>query len=97
VHDWQCRTDFSCLVEIPTLDEAPKFDEQALMDARSKHELWLQGRAGFAGSGIGVGRDGNPCIKIYTNGMTEATKQSVSAVLSRVPFEFEETGEFRAF
>ncbi len=72
------------------------YDEAQLLAEREKHESWLNQQQGLAGSGIGINRDGQICIKIYTDHMPEETKRAIASVLAGVPFEFEETGEFRA-
>ena len=73
------------------------FDESQILTERNKHESWLNLQPGLAGTGVGIGRNGKVCLKIYTNGMQVETKQAISLVLSRLPVEFEETGEFHAF
>ena len=78
------------------MDAHTQFDETKLLAARATHEAWLSRQTGFAGSGLGVGQNGQVCLKIYTNKMPEETKKNVSTVLSRVPFEFEELGDVRA-
>ena len=67
-----------------------------LMSQFSKHENWLSQQTGVTATGIGIGRDGKPVAKVYTNQISEDTKSKISAVLAGLPFEFEETGEFRA-
>jgi|HubBroStandDraft_6_1064221.scaffolds.fasta_scaffold311510_1 hypothetical protein len=78
------------------MDAHLEFDETKLLAARAKHEAWLSRQNGFAGSGLGVGRNGQVCLKIYTNKMPEETRQNVGAVLASVPFEFEELGDIHA-
>jgi hypothetical protein len=75
------------------------FDENRLMAERARLEGWLQEQDGVTGTGVGLGRDGQACLKVYTDHMPAQTKQTISMRLadSGIPFEFEETGEFRAF
>jgi hypothetical protein len=63
---------------------------------RDKHESWLAQQEGVTGTGIGLDSGGQPCIKVYTNRMPAATKNSILARLKGIPVDFEETGEFRA-
>jgi hypothetical protein len=73
------------------------WDIESLDIEKGKHEPWLGRLEGVTGTGIGLGRDGRPCLKIYTNQISEETDRKVRAVLAGVPWEFEETGEFHAF
>ena len=71
--------------------------DELVLNERNKYDNWLSGQEGVTGTGIGLDRDGRHCIKVYTSRMPEETKRRISSVLAGVPFEFEETGEFRAF
>mgnify|MGYP000970329217 CR=1 FL=1 len=72
-------------------------EEERLIAERDKHEDWLSRQEGVTGIGIGIGQGARPVIKVYTNRMPEGTKSHIRSVLTSVPVEFEETGEFRAF
>jgi hypothetical protein len=72
------------------------YTETQLAAARDQHEVWLNQQEGITGTGIGMDRGGQICIKIYTNRMSAATKSAVLARLQGLPVEFEETGEFQA-
>ena len=73
------------------------FTEAQLVAERDKHENWLSQQHGITGTGIGLDRGGQPCIKIYTHRMPAVTKSAILGRLKSLPVEFEETGEFRAF
>ena len=79
------------------MDKIISFDESQILAERDKHEAWLNHQVGIAGTGVGLDRNGRVCLKIYTNGMPAETKRAISSVLSRLPHDFEETGEFHAF
>lgn len=72
------------------------FSEAELVAQRNKHHEWLRGQPGLTGTGIGLDRNGQMCIKIYTDHMPPETREAISETLAGVPLEFEETGEFRA-
>jgi len=74
-----------------------EWDISALSAEKEKHEPWLGRQQGVTATGIGLGRDGRPCIKIYTSQVSQETERKIRAVLAGVPWEVEETGEFRAF
>lgn len=72
------------------------YSEAELLAVKQKHGGWLAEQSGVTGVGIGVDQSGQMCLKIYTAGMSSETKQAIAANLDDIPFEFEETGEFRA-
>lgn len=73
------------------------FSEDQLVSERDKLEPWLNGQAGFNGTGVGIGRDGQVCLKIFTNHMPNNIKQEIDSRLQSLPHEFEETGEMTSF
>lgn len=74
----------------------PESDDE-LRALKEKHAGWLGQQQGVTGVGVGLDQGGRMCLKIYTNHMPRETKETISSTLADVPFEFEETGEFRAF
>ena len=73
------------------------FTETQLVSEKNKVEPWLNSQEGFTGSGIGIGRGGQICLKIFTNQMSIKTKQAIESRLQNLPHEFEETGQITAF
>ncbi|PHR86472.1 MAG: hypothetical protein COA78_37920 [Blastopirellula sp.] len=72
-------------------------NEAQLMQQRDLHEAWLNEQAGITGTGIGIDSGGNICIKIFTNQMSNDTKERITSKLDGLVIDFEETGEFNAF
>lgn len=72
-------------------------DEERLLAIRNQAEDWLNQQPGITGTGIGLGRSGQVCIKVFTNRMPPETKEAIAQRLQGVPVDFEETGEFVAF
>lgn len=73
------------------------FTESQLLEEKSKHDSWLQQQPGMTGAGVGLTAEGELCLKVYTDGMSETTKQQIRHRLGDTPVDFEESGEFRAF
>ncbi|MFA5313465.1 MAG: hypothetical protein WC375_09160 [Methanomassiliicoccales archaeon] len=67
--------------------------EEGYLRELSKFEAILSQQEGVSATGIGIGQNGQPCIKIYTNHMSAEVKQQISLILTDVYFEFEEIGE----
>ena len=79
------------------MSSTPTWDLPQLEVEKRKHLDWLSRQPGFAGVGMGTGRDGGNCLLILTNSMPAETAQEVQRALAHVPLEFMEVGEFRAF
>lgn len=73
------------------------FDEDRLMAVRDQWEAWLNQQRGLTGTGIGLDRGGNVCLKIFTNHMSPETRSLIAGRLAGVPLDFDETGEIKAF
>ncbi len=73
------------------------YTEKQLATELENREGWLLQQEGIVGTALGCDQGGQICIKIYTDGATSETKAAISARLQKLPFEFEETGEIRAF
>lgn len=73
------------------------FTQAQVAAEKSRHEAWIAEQEGVTGTGIGLDPGGQPCIKVYTNRMPAATRDSIRSRLGGIPVDFEETGELRAF
>jgi hypothetical protein len=69
--------------------------QQELLAIRDAHEPWLKGLPGVVGTGIGLDASGRISLKIYSNQISAATRDAISARLPDVPVAIEETGEIR--
>jgi hypothetical protein len=66
-----------------------------LQTIRDSHESWLRAQPGVVGTGIGIDKGGRIALKIFTNQMSSATREAITARLADAPVAFEETGEIR--
>jgi hypothetical protein len=71
------------------------YSAEALRAARDRHEPWLRSQSGVVGTGIGLGPDGEPCIKVYSNRIPPAVRNAIMDRLRDLPVVIEETGEIR--
>jgi hypothetical protein len=69
--------------------------QQELLKVRDQHEHWLRAQPGVVGTGVGLDKGGNICLKIFSNRMTATTRDAIRAKLGDTPVAIEETGEIR--
>lgn len=67
--------------------------EASCAAAQDKYGKWLSSQPGFQATGVGVCSQGAICLKIYTNGMTDKTKEVIKKKINDVPIDFEEMGQ----
>lgn len=73
------------------------FTKSQLLEVKAKHHRWLQQQPGMNGVGLGLTSEGEPCLKVFTDGMPETTKDQIRKRLGKALIEFEESGEFGMF
>lgn len=69
--------------------------QEELLRVRDQHESWLRAQPGVVGTGVGIDRGGNICLKIFSDHMSPGTRDAIRARLGTVPIAIEETGEIR--
>jgi hypothetical protein len=71
------------------------FTQEDLLAIHNQHEAWLRAQPGVVGTGVGMDKGGNICLKIFTNQVAPATRNAIYERLSDIPVAVEETGEIR--
>jgi hypothetical protein len=71
------------------------YTPEELQRVRDEHERWLKTRPGVVGTGIGMNKSGQICLKVYSNGMSAETRNKILERLPNIPVSIEETGEIR--
>lgn len=74
-----------------------ELSEEQLVAERDKHQDWLAREPGVTGVGIGLGRDGRLCVKVYSNKLPAQKRNEIIDRFGDVPVEIEETGDIQAF
>jgi hypothetical protein len=69
--------------------------QQELLAIRDQHESWLRAQPGVVGTGVGLGKSGDTCLKIFTNHASPTTMNAIHERLSGIPLALEEIGEVR--
>lgn len=69
--------------------------QDELVKVRDGHEPWLRAQPGVVGTGIGLDRSGQIALKVFTNRISAATRNSIYDRLADVPLSLEEVGEIR--
>lgn len=72
------------------------FREEELQTAKDRLRGWIDGEK-IIGTGIGVGRDSQPCIQVFVRGVGEDVKQQIRKQLMGYPIEFLDAPRFEAF
>lgn len=68
---------------------------EELVGERDRLEAWLKQQPGVVGTGIGLGPNGRPSIKVFSNHIPTATRNAIVERFGAVPVLIEETGEIR--
>jgi len=75
-----------------------RLTQQELLNIRDQHESWLRSQAGVEGTGVGLGRGGDLCLKVFTNQVSAATRNAIHERLVDLPpdqLSLEEIGKVR--
>lgn len=67
-----------------------RYTDHELFALRDRHESWLMSQEGVTGTGIGLGRSGEPVLRIFTAGISPATQKVIVQKLAGVPLAWEE-------
>jgi hypothetical protein len=68
---------------------------EQLLAERDRLEDWLKAQPGVVGTGVGLGANGEPALKVFSNGIKNDVRDAILARLGAVPVAIEETGEIR--
>lgn len=74
-----------------------KFSEQEIQAARDRHDHWLMSQPGVLGSSVGLGRDGDIRLRIFTNQISESTRREIQSRISGIPIDWDEGDEIVAY
>ena len=74
-----------------------RYSEQDVAALRDQHDAWLMSQPGVLGTSVGLGRDGNVCLRIFTKQVPEATRRAIRARMPDVPIDFDEGEEIVAY
>jgi hypothetical protein len=74
-----------------------KYCESELLDVQAKHGQWFASQPGVIGTSVSLGKSGNLVLRVYTSGISNATRQAIQSKLSDVPVEWDEGDEIIAY
>lgn len=74
-----------------------KFSEQEIQAARDQHDDWLMRQPGVIGSSVGLGRDGDVRLRIFTTQLSESTRREIQSRIGGVPIDWDEGDEVVAY
>lgn len=63
----------------------------------NRHGSWILQQDGVAGCDNSNDERGNPCLRVFTDGISEDTKDVIRRQVQPVPVKFEETGPIQAY
>ena len=66
------------------------YSQDELLTLRDRHEAWLMAQDGVTGTGIGLDRGGDVVLRIFTTGISDATRRTIATKLTGVPIAWEE-------
>lgn len=66
---------------------------EQLQAERDRLEAWLREQPGVVGTGVGLGADGAPALKVFSNRIPHDVRAAILERLGDVPVAIEETGE----
>lgn len=64
--------------------------QEELIALRNRNEAWLMAKPGVTGTSIGLDATKQIVLRIYTKGITQATRQAITSKLVDVPIDWEE-------
>ncbi|MEQ8785005.1 MAG: hypothetical protein RIC55_01845 [Pirellulaceae bacterium] len=67
-----------------------------ISNAIDHHGDWILQQPGVAGCDNSNDEQGNPCLRVFTDGISDATKNDIKQRVQPIPVRFEETGPIRA-
>lgn len=67
--------------------------EEEILAEQARLEPWLNEQEGVTGTGVGLGKSGQPCLLVFTDHLAAEVRTKIENSV-RVPLEFEESGEF---
>lgn len=66
-------------------------------DVIQRHGAWIIQQPGVAGCDNSDDKAGNPCLRVFSDGVTEDTRSEIKRKVDPVPVIFEETGPIEAY
>ena len=73
-----------------------KEKEQAIAAVQAKHDSEIIAIQGVVSVGIGLTKDGEPCLKIGTSGSTEGIREKLPGATKDICVEIEKVGDIEA-
>lgn len=73
------------------------YSDEELIAVQSRHGDWLAAQPGVTGTSVGLGHGGQPVLRVFTSGISAATRQAIQQRLAGVPVDWEEGGEIIAY
>ena len=73
-----------------------KDKEQAVAAVQAKHDTEIIAIEGVVSVGIGLTKDGEPCLKIGTSGSTEGIREKLPDAARDICVEIEKVGDIEA-
>ena len=70
--------------------------EQAVAAVQAKHDTEIIAIEGVVSVGIGLTKDGEPCLKIGTSGSTEGIREKLPDATKDICVEIEKVGDIEA-
>jgi hypothetical protein len=70
--------------------------EQAIDEVISKEGEWLMQQQGVRGFDNSFDTGGKPCLRVFSDGASQETKQQITSRVRKVPVQFIETGAVRS-
>ena len=62
--------------------------------ARDIIEPWLTTQPGVVGTSVGLGADGEPCLRIFVKQLSATTRTAILKRLGSIPVDFEDRADF---
>jgi hypothetical protein len=73
-----------------------KDKEQAVAAVQAKHDTEIIAIEGVVSVGIGLTKDGEPCLKVGTSGSTEGIREKLPDATKDICVEIEKVGDIEA-